>query len=58
MTEIFSFSFFNRELNAQRNQITDCMRRLLGQGDEANKNRKYAYRTVLLTLETLIIRKD
>ena len=45
MTEICSFSFFNRELNVHRKQIDDCLRSLMEQGNEANKDGKFVHGT-------------
>ena len=59
MTKICSFSYFNSELNVCRDEINECLRRLLENGNEvANNDSNFVFGTVLMMLGKLMIENE
>ena len=59
MTKIHSFSYFNSELNVYRDEINECLRRLLENGNEvANDDSNFVFGTVLMMLGKLMIENE
>ena len=59
MTKTCSLSYFNSELNVRRDEVNECLRRLLENGNEvANDDSKFVFGTVLMMLGKLMIENE